>query len=41
LRVIPKIERLGFIVDRVIKEDRPVAIARRAWDVMVSRGWRA
>ncbi|OBB01381.1 hypothetical protein A5662_13580 [Mycobacteriaceae bacterium 1482268.1] len=40
MRVIPEIERLGFIVDRVIKEDRPVAIARRAWDAMVSRGWR-
>ncbi len=40
LRVIPKIERLGFIVERVIKEDRPAAIARRAWDAMVSRGWR-
>jgi hypothetical protein len=40
LRVIPKIERLGYIVDRVIKEDRPAAIVRRAWDAMVSRGWR-
>jgi hypothetical protein len=40
LRVIPKIERLGFIVDRVVKEDRPAAIVRRAWDAMVSRGWR-
>lgn len=40
LRVIPKIERLGFIVDRVIKEDRPVAIVHRAWDAMISRGWR-
>jgi hypothetical protein len=40
LRVIPKIERLGFIVERVIKEDRPAAIVRRAWDAMVSRGWR-
>ena len=40
LRVIPKIERLGFIVQRVIKEDRPAAIVRRAWDAMLSRGWR-
>ena len=40
MRVIPKIERLGFIVERVIKEDRPAAIARRAWDAMISRGWR-
>lgn len=40
MRVIPKVERLGFIVERVIKEDRPAAIVRRAWDAMVSRGWR-
>lgn len=40
LRVIPKIERLGFIVQRVIKEDQPAAIVRRAWDALVSRGWR-
>ena len=40
LRVIPKIERLGYIVERVIKEDRPPAIVRRAWDAMTSRGWR-
>jgi hypothetical protein len=40
LRVVPKIERLGYIVDRVIKEDRPVAIVRRARDALVSRGWR-
>jgi hypothetical protein len=39
MRVIPKIERLGYVVDRVIKEDRPAAIVRRAWDAMVSRGW--
>lgn len=40
LRVIPKIERLGFIVQRVIREDRAAAIVRNAWDAMVSRGWR-
>jgi hypothetical protein len=40
LRVIPKIERLGYIVQRVIKEDHPAAVVRRAWDAMVSRGWR-
>jgi hypothetical protein len=40
MRVIPKIERLGFIVERVIKEDRPAAILRRAWDAMISHGWR-
>jgi hypothetical protein len=39
-RVIPRIERLGFVVHRVIKEDRPPAIVRQAWDSMVSRGWR-
>jgi hypothetical protein len=40
MRVIPKIERLGYVVERVIKEDRPAAILRRAWDAMISRGWR-
>ena len=40
LRVIPKIERLGFIVQRVIKEDRPAVIVRHAWDALVSRGWK-
>jgi hypothetical protein len=40
VRVIPKIERLGYVVERVIKEDRPAAILRRAWDAMISRGWR-
>lgn len=39
-RVIPKIERLGWIVIRVIKEDRPDEIVQRAWDAMVARGWR-
>ena len=40
MRVIPKIERLGYIVERVIKEDRRAAILRRGWDALVSRGWR-
>jgi hypothetical protein len=40
MRVIPKIERLGYIVQRVVKEDRPAAIVRDAWDALVSRGWR-
>ena len=40
MRVIPKIERLGFKVLRVIKEDRPAAIVRDAWDAMTCRGWR-
>lgn len=41
MRVIPKIERLGYIVERVIKEDRPVAIAQRAREALISRGWRS
>jgi hypothetical protein len=40
LRVIPQIEGLGYIVQRVIKEDQPTAIVRRAWEALVSRGWR-
>ncbi|HKV18499.1 MAG TPA: hypothetical protein VJR50_05660 [Mycobacterium sp.] len=39
-RVIPRIEALGYIVLRVIKEDRKPAIIRDAWDAMASRGWR-
>jgi hypothetical protein len=40
MRVIPKIERLGYIVERAIKEDQPAAILRRAWDALTTRGWR-
>jgi hypothetical protein len=40
MRVLPKIERLGWIVERVIKEDSSVAALNRAWDAMTSRGWR-
>jgi hypothetical protein len=40
MRVIPKIERLGWIVLRVIKEDRRRDTLQQAWDAMVSRGWR-
>jgi hypothetical protein len=40
MRVIPKLERLGWIILRVIKEDRRHEVIRRAWDAMVSRGWR-
>lgn len=40
MRVIPRIERLGYIVLRVIKEDRPPQIVRDAWEALVSRGWR-
>lgn len=39
-RVIPAIERLGWIVQRAIKEDHPQYLVRRAWDALVSRGWR-
>lgn len=39
-RVIPLIESLGWIVLRVIKEDHPKDIVRRAWNAMASRGWR-
>jgi hypothetical protein len=41
LRVIPKLERLGWIIVRVIKEDWRDEVIQRAWDAMVSRGWRA
>ncbi len=40
MRIIPKIERLGWIVLRVIKEDRREDTLRQAWNAMVSRGWR-
>jgi hypothetical protein len=40
LRVIPKLEALGWIIVRVIKEDRRDETIQRAWDAMVSRGWR-
>jgi very-short-patch-repair endonuclease len=40
LRVIPKLERRGWIILRVIKEDRSHEVIQRAWDAMVSRGWR-
>jgi hypothetical protein len=40
MRVIPKLERLGWIILRVIKEDRREEVVQRAWDAMVSRGWR-
>jgi hypothetical protein len=40
LRVLPMLERLGWIIVRVIKEDRRREVIQRAWDAMVSRGWR-
>lgn len=39
-RVIPLIERRGWILQRAIKEDHPEYLVRRAWDALVSRGWR-
>jgi hypothetical protein len=40
MRIIPKIERLGHIVLRVIKEDRPHEIVAAAREALLSRGWR-
>jgi hypothetical protein len=40
LRVWPKLERLGWKVTRVIKEDREDDIISRTWSAMVSRGWK-
>ena len=39
LHVLPKLERLRWIVVRVIKEDYEDAILDRAYQAMVSRGW--
>jgi very-short-patch-repair endonuclease len=40
LRVLPKIERMGWQVIRVIKEDRDDDIIRCARTALISRGWR-
>jgi hypothetical protein len=40
MEVLPKLERMGWIVIRVIKEHRDDDIIRRAHDTMVSRGWK-
>jgi very-short-patch-repair endonuclease len=40
IRVIPKLERLGWIVLRVIKEDRRHEVIQQARDALRSRGWR-
>jgi hypothetical protein len=40
IRVIPEIERLGWIVLRVIKEDRCRNVVGAARDALISRGWR-
>ena len=39
-RVWPKLERLGWKVTRVIKEDSEADIIGRTWSAMVSRGWK-
>jgi hypothetical protein len=39
LRVIPKLERMGWIVIRVIKEDIESDIVERAQEALLSRGW--
>lgn len=39
-RVLPKLERLGWIVVRVIKEDRDDDVIRRVRTALVSRGYR-
>lgn len=35
-----RLERLGWIVVRVIAEDQPAEVVQRVWDAMLSRGWR-
>ncbi|MGH3674384.1 MAG: hypothetical protein ACRDU5_01330 [Mycobacterium sp.] len=40
LRVLPRLERLGWIVIRVIKEDCDDDIVERARTALASRGWR-
>ena len=39
-RVWPKLERLGWNVTRVIKEDSEDDVIARTWSAMVSRGWK-
>jgi very-short-patch-repair endonuclease len=40
LRVLPKLERLGWNVVRVIKEDSEHDIISRAYQAMTSHGWK-
>jgi hypothetical protein len=40
MRVLPKLARMGWIVIRVIKEDRDDDIIEQARTALVSRGWR-
>lgn len=39
-RRLRRLERLGWIVIRVIAEDRPDDVIQRVWNAMCSRGWR-
>lgn len=39
LRVLPRIEQLGWTVIRVIKEDVDWVIVERTYDALVARGW--
>jgi hypothetical protein len=40
MRVLPKLARIGWIVVRVINEDRDSDVIDRVWAAMVSRGWK-
>ena len=40
IRALRKARSLGWIVDQVIKEDRPEEIVERARTALISRGWR-
>ena len=40
VRVLPKLERMGWIVIRVLKEDRDDEVIDRARTALISRGWR-
>jgi hypothetical protein len=40
IKSLRKARRLGWIVDQVVREDRDDEIVQRAWDALVSRGWR-
>jgi hypothetical protein len=40
IKSLRKARRLGWIVDQVVKEDRDDDIIERAWDALVSRGWK-
>jgi hypothetical protein len=40
IRSLRRARELGWIVDQVIKEDRKDDIVARAWNALVSRGWR-